>query len=178
MRPAHPDPNELLLNRTWRTTLSYIGMDGMPSCQTAGNVLRPYTHLKLSFRLPPTLSAQQAKACILETLTKDPPYGAQIAFDVEDAADGWEARAFTPEIERTIREASLAAFGKKPMAMGLGGSIPFLAHFGKAFPAAKCIVTGALGPKSNAHGPNECLNIPFTKQLTLWLAHVLARRRS
>src|SRR5207253_764386 len=54
-RTMDSDPVELILNRTWRPTLSVVGQAGMPDIGHAGNVLRPYTSLKLSVRLPPTL---------------------------------------------------------------------------------------------------------------------------
>lgn len=174
MQPVSPDPLELILNRSWRPTLSYIGIDGLPSCQTGGNILRPFTQLKLSFRLPPTVPAKHAAAHIRETLTQDPPYGARITFEIDSADDGWVAPDAAPEFTQIVTGACQAEYGRPPMFMGLGGSIPFLASFGKKFSAAQFLVTGALGPGSNAHGPNEFLNIPFTKKLTACLARILS----
>ena len=58
--------------------------------------------------------------------------------------------------------------------MGEGGTIPFMAMLGRKFPRAQFLITGVLGPKSNAHGPNEFLHIPYAKKLTAAVAHVLA----
>lgn len=173
-QPVSQDPLELILNRSWRPSLSYIGIDGLPPCQTGGNVLRPFTQLKLSLRLPPTVPAKQAAGHIRAILTKDPPYGARVTFEIDGADDGWVAPELSPEFTRIVTEACQAEYGRPPMFMGLGGSIPVLSLLGKKFPAAQFLVTGALGPGSNAHGPNEFLNIPFAKKLTACLARILA----
>src|SRR5690606_20222891 len=60
MTPMHSDLAELVLNRTWRPALSITGVDGMPPLDSAGNVLRPHTAVKLSLRLPPTLEPKKA----------------------------------------------------------------------------------------------------------------------
>lgn len=173
--PMSNDPLELILNRSWRPTLSYIGQDGMPPSQTGGNMLRPFTQLKLSFRLPPTVSATHAAKAIQTTLTQDPPYGAKVSFDIDGADNGWVVPESGPKLTQLVTEACQMSYGKPPMFMGLGGSIPFLASFGQKFPNAEFIVTGALGPGSNAHGPNEFLDIPFTKRLIASLAYILGR---
>ena len=58
--------------------------------------------------------------------------------------------------------------------MGEGGTIPFMAMLGEQFPNAQFLITGVLGPKSNAHGPNEFLHIEYAKRLTVCVAEVLA----
>ena len=58
--------------------------------------------------------------------------------------------------------------------MGEGGSIPFMGMLGEKFPEAQFLITGVLGPGSNAHGPNEFLDIPTAKRVTCSVAHVLA----
>jgi acetylornithine deacetylase/succinyl-diaminopimelate desuccinylase-like protein len=58
--------------------------------------------------------------------------------------------------------------------MGEGGTIPFMAMLGEQFPAAQFVITGVLGPGSNAHGPNEFLDLETARRLTGAVAHVLA----
>ena len=58
--------------------------------------------------------------------------------------------------------------------MGEGGSIPFMGMLGKKFPQAQFAIVGVLGPKSNAHGPNEFIHIDFTKKLMGCVAGVVA----
>ena len=174
MRPAADDPTVLILNRTWRPTLSITGLEGGPEIRNAGNVLRPATAAKLSIRLPPTLDAEAAATKLKSALEADPPYGAHVAFELEQSADGWNAPALAPWLRASIDRASEAAFGKPAALMGEGGSIPFMGMLGERFPAAQFMITGVLGPHSNAHGPNEFLHIGMGKGVTLAVAQVLA----
>ena len=173
--PMGTERVELILNRTWRPTLSYIGQDGLPPTQTGGNVLRPHTELKLSFRLPPTLDSEAAKKVIHDTLSANPPYNAKVTVDFEDAANGWNAPELADWLGDTLNEVSNTFYGKPALHMGEGGSIPFMGMLGEKFPQAQFVVTGVLGPASNAHGPNEFLHVPYAKKLTCCVAHILAR---
>jgi acetylornithine deacetylase/succinyl-diaminopimelate desuccinylase-like protein len=168
------DPVELILNRTWRPTLSVTGLEGAPAIRDAGNVLRPTTAAKLSVRLPPSLDAEQANAELKTLLEADPPYGAKVTFDVEPSGSGWNAPALAPWLRASVDRASEAAFGRGAAMMGEGGSIPFMGMLGEKFPEAQFVITGVLGPGSNAHGPNEFLHIGMGKGVTLAVAQVLA----
>jgi len=163
-----------MLNRTWRPALSVTGVDGMPALENAGNVLRPYTALKLSMRLPPTLNADEATAQMKQTLEANPPHGAKVEFNTDQAASGWNAPAVAPWLHNSLEKASQAAYQRGVLYMGEGGTIPFMAMLGKAFPEAQFMITGVLGPNSNAHGPNEFLHIPFARKLTSCVAQVIA----
>jgi acetylornithine deacetylase/succinyl-diaminopimelate desuccinylase-like protein len=174
MAPVTTDLTELVLNRTWRPQLAITGIAGLPALEDAGNVLLPYTTAKLSLRLPPTLDGATALATVKRTLEADPPYGATVAFEADKASTGWSAPALSPWLERSLNRASEAAFGAPAAFMGEGGSIPFMAMLGEKFPRAQFVVTGVLGPHSNAHGPNEFLHIPTGKKVTQVIAHVLA----
>jgi acetylornithine deacetylase/succinyl-diaminopimelate desuccinylase-like protein len=174
LRPVSNDPFELLLNTTWRPTLSITGADGLPALRSAGNVLRPYTALKLSFRLPPTLAPTVAADALRRVLLREPPHGARVAFEVESAMGGWEASPVAPWLEASMQHASREFFGKDAMYMGTGGSIPFMGMLGQRFPATQFLVTGVLGPHSNAHGPNEFLHLATAHRLTACVSKVLA----
>jgi acetylornithine deacetylase/succinyl-diaminopimelate desuccinylase-like protein len=109
-----------------------------------------------------------------ETLEKDPPYGSKVTFDGDKYAPGWDAPPLAPWLSKAIDKASRAYFGKPAMAMGEGGTIPFMGMLGEKFPEAQFLITGVLGPSSNAHGPNEFLHIPTGKRLTASVASVIA----
>jgi acetylornithine deacetylase/succinyl-diaminopimelate desuccinylase-like protein len=173
MRPVASDVAELVLNRTWRPSLSVTGVGGLPPLDSAGNVLRPSTSVKLSIRLPPTLDAVKAGELVKQLLEKDPPYGAKVQFDLEKASGGWNAPALSPWLERSVDDASRAYFGAPPAYNGEGGSIPFMGMLGEKFPRAQFLITGVLGPHSNAHGPNEFLHIPTGKKLSMCVAKVV-----
>ena len=167
-----PDPTEVVLNRTWRPALSVTGQGGLPELADAGNVLRPRTALKLSLRIPPSADAEAVAAELTRILEADPPYGATVSLEI-GGADGWEAPPLAPWLEDAIDEASRTYFGKPAVHMGEGGSIPFMGMLGEKFPTAQFLITGVLGPASNAHGPNEFLHIPCGKNVTACVAHVI-----
>ncbi len=172
-KPMSNSQVELILNRTWRAALSVTGAEGLPEIASAGNVLRPTTSLKLSLRLPPTIDAKQAAVDLKNLLETDPPYGAQVEYTLEDAASGWNAPAASESLENVVQEASQTYYGKEALAMGEGGSIPFMGMIGEAFPKAQFVITGVLGPNSNAHGPNEFIHVEYAKKLTACMFHVL-----
>ena len=174
VEPQADDNYERILNRTWRAALSVTGADGLPPLASAGNVLRPHTALKLSMRLPPTTDGEEATRLMKETLESDPPLNALVSFEADHAASGWNAPEIAPWLEDSLQKASLAAYGQDVMYMGEGGTIPFMAMLGEFFPQAQFVITGVLGPNSNAHGPNEFLHIPFARKLTTCVTQVIA----
>ena len=178
MVPMSDDLTELVLNRTWRPALSITGADGLPALSSAGNVLRPHTSVKLSLRLPPTLDGKRGGELLQDALLKDPPYGAQVSLHLEKASTGWNAPALAPWLENAIDQASQDFFGKPAMYMGEGGTIPFMGMLGEKFPGAQFMITGVLGPHSNAHGPNEFLHIPMGKGVTACVARVIAEHNA
>ena len=174
MRLAHEDPLERVLAGTWRPALSVTGAAGLPSPGDAGNVLRPKTAAKLSLRLPPTVDAPRAARRVQETLEADPPYGARVRFEIESPGTGWDAPPTERWLLDAVHQASQAYFGQPAMFQGTGGSIPFMAMLGERYPRAQFVITGVLGPGSNAHGPNEFLHVPTGIRVTACVAHVLA----
>ncbi|WP_303978594.1 M20 family metallopeptidase [Dongia mobilis] len=174
MKPVSDDLTELVLNRTWRPQLAVTGAEGLPEFANAGNVLRPSTGVRLSLRLPPTLDAEAALATVEKLLTDNPPYGAEVTLERLEASKGWNAPKLAPWLEASLDAASKSAFGREPAYMGEGGSIPFMAMLGERFPKAQFMVTGVLGPHSNAHGPNEFLHLPTGRRVTQAVARVLA----
>jgi acetylornithine deacetylase/succinyl-diaminopimelate desuccinylase-like protein len=168
------NPAELLLANTWLPGLMLVGIDGVPSLANAGNVALPSITCRLSLRLPPRVNADAAAAEMKRLLTDIPPYRASVSFEIQKAVSGWDAPATQPWLERAVDSASRVHFGRPAMSMGEGGTIPFMAMLGEKFPRAQFLITGVLGPESNAHGPNEFLHIPTAKRLTCAVAHVVA----
>ncbi|MEW6168234.1 MAG: M20 family metallopeptidase [Pseudomonadota bacterium] len=175
MQPANADLTELILNRTWRPQLSVTGADGLPPLGSAGNVLRPFTTLKLSLRLPPTLDGNAASQALKRLLEADPPYGAKVSLELEKSTTGWNAPTLATWLEQAVDSASRRYFGMPPVYMGEGGTIPFMGMLGEKFPDAQFLITGVLGPHSNAHGPNEFLHIPMGKRVSMVVADVIAQ---
>jgi acetylornithine deacetylase/succinyl-diaminopimelate desuccinylase-like protein len=173
-QPISSDLTELVINRTWRPALAITGAAGMPALENAGNVLRPDTALKLSLRLPPTCDAEAAVPVVRELLTAHPPYGARVTFEGTEGATGWDAPPLAAWLERAIMDSSRVVFGRDAVYMGEGGSIPFMGMLGEKFPDAQFMITGVLGPHSNAHGPNEFIDIPYARKVTTCVAQVIA----
>ena len=173
--PTTTDPVQALLNRTWTPTLSVTGAEGFPSLQDAGNVLRPYTAFKLSLRLPPLIDAGMAVAQLKTLLEDNAPYQARVTFEGLSGATGWNAPSTAPWFEQALNNASNAYFGAPCGYIGQGGTIPLMNMLSKGFPKAQMMVCGVLGPKSNAHGPNEFLHVPYAKKLTAAVAQVIAQ---
>ncbi|PWV82063.1 Acetylornithine deacetylase/Succinyl-diaminopimelate desuccinylase [Prauserella marina] len=172
-RPVADDEIELLLGNSWRPTLSVIGASGFPEPADAGNVLREATTLALSFRLPPTADSASALAAIEKALTTDVPYSATIEITSTEHADGWNAPATAPWLADALGKVSDEVFGQPWRAVGLGGSIPFMGLLGEKYPRAQFLVTGALGPDSNAHVPDEWLHLDQARRVTEAVAHIL-----
>jgi acetylornithine deacetylase/succinyl-diaminopimelate desuccinylase-like protein len=173
--PMTTDPVEALLNRTWRPTLSVTGAEGFPALKDAGNVLRPYTAFKLSLRFPPLVDASQAVQELKKLLEDNAPYNAKVTFEGGGGATGWNAPSTVDWFENALNDASQNFFGAPCGTIGQGGTIPLMNMLSKGFPKAQMMVCGVLGPKSNAHGPNEFLHVPYAKKLTAAVAHVIAR---
>jgi acetylornithine deacetylase/succinyl-diaminopimelate desuccinylase-like protein len=171
--PMVEDPAEQLLARTWHPTVSYTGIDGLPPTGRSGNVLRPSTSLALSFRLPPTCDHAAALAAIEATVLADPPSGAEVRFERALSAPGWNAPSPAPWLSEALEEASTEAFGRPARTFGEGGTIPFMGMLGEMFPDAQFVVTGVLGPGSNAHGPNEFLDLAMARKLTACITRLL-----
>jgi len=174
VKPVSADAVQLLINNTWKPSLAVTGADGLPPLSAAGNVLLPEISLKVSLRLPPTVEPARAARAVQQALQHNPPYGAQISFEPESSSGGWNAPAFAPWFEQSMRRASNHVFGRDAVSLGGGGTIPFLRMLGERFPQTQFFVTGVLGPLSNAHGPNEFLHIGYATRLTECVSMVLA----
>jgi acetylornithine deacetylase/succinyl-diaminopimelate desuccinylase-like protein len=177
--PTTTDPAQALINRTWKPTLSITGVDGFPDMSSAGNVLRPYTAFKLSLRLPPLVDGHDASMKLKQLLEDNAPYNAKVTFHPDGragqlGATGWSAPEIAPWLHDALNAASSAQFGAPVGFIGQGGTIPLMSMLAKGFPKAQMMVCGVLGPKSNAHGPNEFLHVPYGKKLTASVAQVMA----
>ena len=173
-KPMTKSNSQCILEKTWVPHLAITAMDGYPTPRDGGNVLLPYTTAKLSLRLPPTCDAEAARQAVKAMLEKDPPYDSDVTFEAPRGEGGWNAPSLAPWLEAALDKASQTAFGKPVAFQGEGGSIPFMAMLGRKFPKTQFIVTGVLGPHSNAHGPNEFLHIPMAKKISACIASILA----
>ncbi len=173
MKPSTDSLVDGILRRTWKPALSVVGASGLPHPENAGNVLRPFTELQLSIRIPPGINHIKAKNALKKTILDNPPYNASVSLSFDEPAAGWSAPKTKPWLLNSIETASENFFKKSPGSLGEGGTIPFMAMLGNQFPKAQFVITGVLGPNSNAHGPNEFLQIPYAKNLTACIASII-----
>jgi acetylornithine deacetylase/succinyl-diaminopimelate desuccinylase-like protein len=155
------------------------GVDGFPELRNAGNVLRPFSAFKLSLRLPPLVDANEAAGRLKALLEDNAPYNAKVTFQADGrmgayGATGWNAPSLDPWMENALNAASQAQWGAPLGYIGQGGTIPLMNLLQQGFPKAQMMVCGVLGPKSNAHGPNEFLHLPYARRLTAAVAQVVA----
>ena len=146
-----------------------------PAGLKGGNVLLPGNAVRVSLRLPPRVDATMAQRRLTELLTAEPPYGASVRFESAEANEGWDAPPLAPWLAEAIAKSSETYFGKPALYVGEGGTIPFMAMLGARFPDAQFMITGVLGPESNAHGPNEFLHVPTARKVACCVAETLAR---
>ena len=172
--PQHSGTKEILLDMNWRPAMAVIGADGIPPSQTAGNVLRTNTDLKLSFRIPPGVDAVTVDELVKQRLEENPPYGAEVTYAQDAVADGFHAPPMQGKVSEALAEASQHVSGLPPMATWIGGTIPFMAMMQNKYPNTSFLCTGTGGPGNNAHGPDEKLHIPSSKRLTAVLAATVA----
>lgn len=167
------DYAELVLNNTWRPTAVVTGMTGFPEVEVAGNVLRGKTTCKISFRLPPTFKRLEAEKILIDILSKDPPYNAKVTAITQNSGNGWAAKTLPKSLQESFNRSSMKLYGKELAYKAEGGSIPFLSTLGEKYPNCQIVATGVLGPESNAHCINESLNLQFTENMIVALAHAL-----
>lgn len=172
-KPRAMSKTEMVINRTWKSALSITAVDGMPSLEDAGNVLRPKTTIMLSMRLPPTCDPEKAAEALKKALEANPPYNAKVHFEILKKSAGWNAPATEDWLAKLLTDSSQRYYNQPSVYWGEGGSIPFIYMLGEKFPGAQFVITGVLGPNSNAHGPNEFLDIPTGKKITCCIADIL-----
>jgi acetylornithine deacetylase/succinyl-diaminopimelate desuccinylase-like protein len=178
--PEDHDIANLILNNTLRATLCIIGVEGIPLIDQEGkagaNVIRKNTRFQYSIRTPPETRTEDVIPKLTELLTKNAPFGAHVTVTHASGGNGWLSPPLSELgwLGTALNEASRAFFGGKDVQnQGQGGSIPLIRFLQDKYPQAKFVVSGVLGPTSNAHGPNEFLDTVYAKKVTGSIAFVL-----
>jgi acetylornithine deacetylase/succinyl-diaminopimelate desuccinylase-like protein len=164
---------KMYLKNTWEANLSITGADGLPPIQMAGNVVRAKTGIRLSMRLGPTMDPKKAEAIMKEKLTTNVPYNSKVTLSTGHAGSGWCMKELPPWLMTSIQSSGEKFYGKPTGSYAMGGSIPFLSELEVMYPQTVIVAFGVLGPNSNAHGPNEMIDLAYTKKLTCSLAHII-----
>ena len=151
-----------------------VAVCGFPEAEKAGNVLRKSTSCRLSIRTPPTLSKEKAKEIIEKILTENIPYNAKVKIDFPALVDGWFMKKLDNKINESFMKSSKFLFGCECYNLGNGITIPFINMINEKYKDYNMFVSGLIGPKSNDHSLNECLNIDYSIKLTVALVHLIS----
>jgi acetylornithine deacetylase/succinyl-diaminopimelate desuccinylase-like protein len=166
------------VERLWtKPALSITGLDA-PKVAGASNTLVPAARARISLRVAPGDTTDNAVACLRKHLEQHVPWGAELSFTVVDTGEATRIDATGPAYD-VARDAFTQAWdGVAPIDMGVGGSIPFIAEFLETFPKASVLVTGVEDPDTRAHGANEGLHLAEFERVcvaeTLLLANLAA----
>lgn len=171
--PLSTDVTELLVNKTWRPAVSVIGVSGFPAAETAGNAMVPEITVRISVRTPPATDINKCINEMREKITVDSPHGVELEFVLGEHVDSWVSPELSAPVAQAISDASTAYFGNDAVYLGEGGGIGFVPLMSKMFPKAQFVLTGLVGPDSNAHAANESMHIPTAKKITCCIAHIL-----
>jgi cysteinylglycine-S-conjugate dipeptidase len=156
-----------VVERMWtKPAVSVIGFDATRTAD-ASNTLIPSVKAKISVRLAPGDSTEQAMLRLREHLESHVPWGAELTFTPGDAGEPTRIDATGPAYDAARAAFREAWDGVEPVDMGVGGSIPFIAAFSEAFPAAAVLVTGVEDPDTRAHGANEGLHLAEFERVCL-----------
>ena len=163
------------VERLWtKPSLSVIGLDA-PQVDGSSNTLVPAAQARLSMRIAPGDTTDNAVARLSEHCEQHTPWGAQLTFTVVDTGEATSIDATGPAYDAARAAFAEAWDGTEPIDMGVGGSIPFIAEFVKAFPGASVLVTGVEDPDTRAHGANEGLHLAEYERVLLAEALLLAK---
>jgi acetylornithine deacetylase/succinyl-diaminopimelate desuccinylase-like protein len=156
-----------VVERLWtRPSLSITGLDA-PKVEGASNTLVPTARAKISMRIAPGDTTENAMACLKRHLEERVPWGAELTFTVVDTGEATQIDATGPAYDAARAAFTEAWDGTEPVDMGVGGSIPFIAEFLEAFPEASVLVTGVEDPDTRAHGANEGLHLAEFERVVL-----------
>ncbi|PAK96640.1 dipeptidase [Brevibacterium casei] len=151
-----------LASRLWaQPSITVIGLD-IPDVDVSSNTLQPSLRAKLSIRLAPGDTPENAVAAVTRHLEENLPFGASLKIGATEGGSPWQADLSDPVVQ-VARDALTEAWGRESATMGLGGSIPFIADLLEVFPQASILVTGVEDPDARAHSANESLYLPDFK---------------
>ena len=166
-------PNESVYERLWlRPAIAVTALEAMPLADAA-NQLIAVARARVGLRLAPGQDARRARDCLMEELQRDPPAGVEVAVSCGTATGGWRTEPEGPVFE-AARRALSKGYGRDPVAIGCGGTIPFVAPFAKELGGVPALLLGVEDPACNAHGENESLDIEDFRKAIDSTAHLFS----
>ena len=152
--------------RLWhKPAAAVLGMDA-PTTSEASNVLLPLARAKVSLRLAPGQDEHDALKALTAHLVDHAPWGAEVEVTTGSIGGAFALEA-VGDVYDLARVAFEQAYGNAPVEAGIGGSIPFIAEFARAYPGATVLVTGVGDPASRWHGIDESLDLAMWERACL-----------
>ncbi|MGL5825846.1 MAG: dipeptidase, partial [Nocardioides sp.] len=149
-----------------KPAVSVTGLDA-PATAGASNTLVPVARARVSMRIAPGDTTENAARCLTDHLHARVPWGAELTVTMIDRGEPIAIDAAGPAYDAARAAFTEAWDGMPPVDMGVGGSIPFIAEFLDAFPDASVLVTGVEDPDTRAHGANEGLHLAEFERVCL-----------
>lgn len=147
-----------LTSRMWtQPAVAVLAIDA-PSVGNAVNALVPVARAKVSLRIAPGDRPARALSTLVAHLEQNVAWGAEVVVTTGATGEAFALETTGPAND-AFRTAFEEAWGRETVNMGVGGSIPFVAAFSEAYPAATILLTGVADPTSRAHGPNESVDL-------------------
>jgi acetylornithine deacetylase/succinyl-diaminopimelate desuccinylase-like protein len=151
----------------WRQPAVTVLTTSIPPSGSEKNAIRSHAGCVLSFRVAPGQTREELKVIVSDALTRDPPGGVKVTLtERTGAADSWLYEPKGPAFPAADR-AYEKAWGKKMLPVGIGGSIPFVALFGRRYGDLPLILNGVMDPETGAHGPNESMHLGVFEKAVL-----------
>ncbi len=152
--------------RRWRKpAVSVLAIDA-PRVDEAINQLVPSARAKVSMRLAPGDDPARAMDALVAHLESNVPWGAHVTVTRGEQGEPFELDTTGPAYD-AFRTGMEAAWGRPPLDIGVGGSIPMVAALAEAYPEAAILLTGAADPQSRPHGPNESVDLREVRRAAL-----------
>ena len=171
--PLSPESGRGLYESLWaRPALAVTALEAMPLAEAASQLVA-VARARVGLRLPPGQDAGRASEQLAAFLRKDPPRGVVVDVEAEAAADGWRTVPQGPAFD-AARRALRGGYGREPVAIGCGGTIPFVGPFAEVMGGAPALLLGLEDPPCNAHGENESLDLGDFRKAARASAHLLA----
>ena len=151
----------------WRQPALTVVATTLPTKAQQKNALRTKASAVLSIRLAPGQTADEMEALVRDAVTTSPPGGVKVSLKRDGAAgEGWLYTPKGPAFDAVDR-AYEKSWGQAPVQVGVGGSIPFVALFGRRFGDLPLILNGVMDPRTTAHGPNESMDLGVFRKAIL-----------
>jgi acetylornithine deacetylase/succinyl-diaminopimelate desuccinylase-like protein len=147
-----------VLERIWaRPTLDVNGLHSGYSGEGAKTVLPARAMAKVSMRLVPDQDYREIERLFRDHVLSLAPEGVRVEVEALHGGQPWYAEGSGPVFDAASR-ALEHAFGRKPVYIREGGSIPIVQAFQETLGAPVLLIGFGL-PGENAHAPDEWLSL-------------------